>query len=138
MKILDFLKANSANNMEGARKRQRKKPKAKIHKRKGGEKTVVDPMLDRIGRTYVDWLRRQVVTKRDTAEKMHGQKKSIIRLTPCPWEVCRFLLGLSGYSLPDDEQTVDISFKDPKELEHLLGANWNNQTIYWQGKPDGA
>jgi hypothetical protein len=75
MKILDFLKANSANNMEGARKRQRKKPKAKIHKRKGGEKTVVDPMLDRIGRTYVDWLRRQVVTKRDTAEKMHGQKK---------------------------------------------------------------
>jgi hypothetical protein len=40
--------------------------------------------------------------------------------------------------LPDEEVTVDIFFKDPKQLEHLFGENWNNQTIYWQGKPDGA
>jgi hypothetical protein len=29
-------------------------------------------------------------------------------------------LGLGGYSLPDEEVTVDIFFKDPKQLEHLL------------------
>jgi hypothetical protein len=86
----------------------------------------------------LEWLKREVATKRRSVAKLRSVKKTILTCRPLPTELFVSLCNIIHLEAPPliVRKFVD-SITHPEELNNVFGDNWSKEQLYTGTRRDG-